>query len=127
MRWLNQRTCSRSIDLTHLKTLYQFDDAVTAPLNGFAGADDYYTRCSCKPFLKHIHTPTLIIQAEDDPFMAANSLPDQQAMSTAVYLEVTHAGGHVGFFSQKGQFSVQCWLSQRIPAYLQPALFKKQT
>ena len=58
------------VDLQELKkinTLYEFDDKITAPLHGFKSARDYYEHCSSQHFLLNVRTPTLIIQAEDDP------------------------------------------------------------
>ena len=50
-------------------TFREFDDAATAPLHGFAGADDYYARSSSLPFLERITVPTLCLSALDDPFV----------------------------------------------------------
>ena len=51
------------------RTLREFDDVVTAPVHGFAGVDDYYTRASSKPWLTAIRVPTLLLNARDDPFL----------------------------------------------------------
>ncbi|MBK1656584.1 alpha/beta hydrolase, partial [Allochromatium vinosum] len=64
-----ERLFPLDVDLDAIRDFNQFDDQITAPLNGFAGVFDYYTRASCRPFLAGIHTPTLILQAADDPFM----------------------------------------------------------
>ena len=53
------------------RTLREFDDVVTAPVHGFEGVDDYYTRASSKPWLKAIRVPTLLLNANDDPFLPA--------------------------------------------------------
>jgi hypothetical protein len=79
------------------RTLYDFDDAVTAPLHGFRGATDYWTRASSKPWLRRIRVPTLIVNALDDPFLPAAALPGQQEVSRDVMLEYPRHGGHVGF------------------------------
>src|SRR5687768_9083883 len=50
-------------------SFYEFDDAATAPLHGFAGADDYYARSSSAQFIEHIRRPTLLLHAADDPFV----------------------------------------------------------
>jgi len=104
-------------ELHHLNSFRRFDDAVTAPLHGFAGVDDYYARASSRPFLSRITCPTLILQAQDDPFMTPAVLPDSADLAATVRMELSRTGGHVGFISgQLGQ--PEYWLEQRIPAFL---------
>jgi uncharacterized protein len=80
------------------RTFREFDDAATAPLHGFAGADDYYRRSSSLFFLPRITTPTLCVSAEDDPFLGAESLARaRSAASSSVAFHVTERGGHIGF------------------------------
>ncbi len=62
--------------LDSLHSLHEFDDRVTAPLHGFAGADDYYAQSSSRGFLHRIRLPTLILQSRDDPFMTPDGLPE---------------------------------------------------
>jgi len=95
------------------RTLREFDDLVTAPLHGFSGTDDYWTRASSKPGLKHIQVPTLVINARNDPFLPAPALPGPADVSGAVTLEQPGEGGHVGFVS--GPFPGRLdWLPRRI-------------
>jgi uncharacterized protein len=79
------------------RTLWEFDDVVTAPLHGFAGTRDYWTRASSKPWLRDIAIPTLVLNARNDPFIPARSLPDAREVSPAVTLEQPRHGGHAGF------------------------------
>ena len=81
------------------RTLYDFDDAVTAPLHGFKGADDYWFRASSKPWLGGIRVPTLLVNAQNDPFLPAHALPLPRQVSPAVRLDFPREGGHVGFVS----------------------------
>ncbi|MDX1406140.1 MAG: hydrolase [Woeseiaceae bacterium] len=81
------------------RTFADFDDAVTAPLHGFSGKDEYYDRCSSAQFLKAIRRPTLIINALDDPFMTPAAIPEEDRLSEDVTIEVSKCGGHVGFVS----------------------------
>ena len=60
----------------------EFDDLVTAPLHGFANVHDYYRRASCRPYLRHIETPTLIVHATDDPFMTPAAVPVARSSSS---------------------------------------------
>lgn len=93
--------------------LYQFDDAVTAPIHGFAGADDYWRRASAKPWLKSIAIPTLAVNPKNDPFLPARHLPTMADVSTSVRLEQPADGGHVGFVA--GSFPGNLdWLPQRL-------------
>lgn len=75
---------------------------------------DYYQRSSSRQFLQHIQVPTLLIQAIDDPF-SATVIPEQRELSAAVELEITFAGGHVGFISGDVPGKPEYWLEQRIP------------
>lgn len=105
-------------DMAKLRSFWQFDDAVVAPLHGFADVHDYYRRSSGRQFLRHITVPTLLIQADDDPFMTPAVLPEPDDLSAHVTLQVTRGGGHVGFITQKGCREREYWLDQRIPAFL---------
>lgn len=109
-------------NLEQINTLYAFDDVITAALNGFQGADDYYQRCSSRPFLKHIQTPTLIIHALDDPFMQEKNAPTTDDISEQVTLELTQHGGHVGFIAGTLPFRPRYWLPQRIATHLHQCL-----
>lgn len=93
--------------------LYQFDDAVTAPIHGFTGADDYWQRASAKPWLASITVPTLAVNPKNDPFLPASALPEAGDVSPLVRLEQPSGGGHVGFVS--GAFPGNLdWLPQRL-------------
>jgi uncharacterized protein len=93
--------------------LYQFDDAVTAPIHGFAGADDYWQRASAKPWLKTIAIPALAVNPKNDPFLPAHYLPTILDCSLQVRLEQPASGGHVGFVSGSFPGSLD-WLPQRL-------------
>jgi predicted alpha/beta-fold hydrolase len=94
-------------------TMRTFDDLVTAPLHGFKGVDDYWSRASSKPWLKGIVVPTLVLNAKSDPFVPGDSLPGPNDVSGAVTLEQPSRGGHVGF--ARGPFPGRLdWLCQRI-------------
>ncbi len=84
--------------LKGITTLRQFDDRFTAPTHDFTDAEDYYTRSSCNQFLKHIKIPTLLVNAQDDPFLAPECFPIEQANDNPnFFLEMPRYGGHVGF------------------------------
>jgi predicted alpha/beta-fold hydrolase len=79
------------------RDLYEFDNLFTAPLHGFRNTDDYWARASAKPHLNRIRVPTLVLNALNDPFVPAWSLPEQQQATPWVKLWQPAHGGHVGF------------------------------
>jgi predicted alpha/beta-fold hydrolase len=85
-------------NINKIKSLWDFDYWFTAPLHGFADAEDYYTTCSSKQFLKNISIPALIINACDDSFLPAESYPfDEAKINPDLFLMAPKYGGHVGF------------------------------
>ena len=104
--------------LAALDTFRKFDAAITAPLHGFAGVDDYYTRASSRRFLARIRVPTLIIHARDDPFVPADAIPTAADLAPCVTLELSRRGGHVGFITGRVPFRPRYWLEARICAHL---------
>lgn len=82
------------------QTLWEFDDAFTGPVHGFAGADDYYARSSSIRFLGAIRVPTLLLSARDDPFHPPGLLGEVEEIAgknPALDVEFVDRGGHVGF------------------------------
>jgi predicted alpha/beta-fold hydrolase len=85
------------------RTIYEFDDRVVAPRNGFANAQDYYRRCSATRFLGAVRVPTLVIHSLDDPWIPARGYLDLNwASNPYLTLLMTERGGHVGFHDAKG-------------------------
>ena len=107
----------RASDLAGIKNFRDFDQHITAPLHGFAGADDYYHKNSALPYLVKIATPTLILHAKDDPFMDQRVIPQAQQLSAKVCVELSEQGGHCGFM-QGSPWRPQGWLQQRSLAFL---------
>lgn len=101
---------------------FEFDDAYTAPMNGFADARDYYARCGSGQFLCHIRRPTLVVNARDDPFMTPAALPGPEMLSPWVTLEVARRGGHVGFIAAGRRGLPEFWLERRLADFLEQAL-----
>lgn len=100
------------------RNLYEFDDAVTAPLHGFRDAADYWRRASAKPWLAGIRLPALVLNALNDPFLPRQALPSPQEVSPAVTLDYPAAGGHVGFVA--GPFPGRLdWLPLRLLSYFE--------
>lgn len=87
-------------DVARSRTLWEFDDAFTAPVHGFRDAADYYARASSIGFLAGIRVPTLLLSAADDPFLPPAVLDRVRAVvgaNSAVTMQFSDRGGHVGF------------------------------
>ncbi len=88
-----------------VRTFAEFDDRFTAPLNGFRDARDYWTRASSRPLLPEIRIPTLLVQADNDPFLPPPCYPREEAESHPfLFLEIPPHGGHVGFISKGPEY-----------------------
>lgn len=105
---LNLPAATRRLD-----SLRKFDDAITAPLHGFADAREYYERCSARQFLPDIRTPTHILCAYDDPFFTPQILPEASELSDDTVLEIPRSGGHVGFLQGRKR-----WLDTHVAEVL---------
>ncbi|MEJ5865637.1 hydrolase [Pseudomonas farsensis] len=103
--------------LRNLRTFWDFDGKVTAPLNGFKDADEYYRHASSRYYLGANRTPTLIIQASDDPFVFNHSLPEAGELAAQTQLELHRRGGHVGFVEGSLRHP-SYYLERRIPQWL---------
>ena len=100
------------------RTMYEFDNVVTAPLHGFRNTDDYWSSATTRPLLPHIQVPTLVLNARNDPFLPAAALPSRHEVSAAVELYQPEHGGHAGFMT--GPFPGRIdWLSRRVFGYLE--------
>jgi len=83
-----------------LNSIYDFDDQITAPVHGFKDAHHYYQSCSSRNFISSIKIKTLVVNAQNDPFLSASCLDKSlfENLNT-VYFETPKQGGHVGFSS----------------------------
>lgn len=106
-----------ALNIDDLRTFYQFDDAVTAPLHGFAGVDDYYRRASARPHLAKVEVPLLQLHAQDDPFMTAGVIPEAHELSPYVTYEISEFGGHMGFITYRNR-RFEYYLPARIVQFL---------
>ncbi len=88
------------------RDLYAFDNLFTAPLHGFRDTDDYWQRASAKPLLGAVRVPALALNAHNDPFVPASSLPTAQHVSPSVTLWQPAQGGHVGFPGADGPLAL---------------------
>ena len=101
------------------RTMFEFDDVVTAPLHGFRNAHDYWTQATVRPMLGEITVPTLLLNARNDPFLPGSALPGHADVGAAIELDQPEHGGHVGFMT--GPFPGRMnWLAERVFGYLTP-------
>jgi predicted alpha/beta-fold hydrolase len=110
-----------SAALERARTLFEFDDAVTAPVHGFADARDYYRRSSSIRFLEAIRRPTLLLSAYDDPFLPPDVLDDVARIARSnpfLTVEFPRRGGHVGFVSGRVPWSPSYYAEERPLAFL---------
>lgn len=104
-----------------VRSVWEYDERITAPYSGFRDAADYYARASPGPLLPGIDRPVLILAAEDDPIVPADSLTRWALpVSGVVRREVLPTGGHVGFVGRTrapGRF----WAAERVVSFLEDA------
>jgi uncharacterized protein len=97
-----------------LRTVRAYDEAITAPYNGFLDAADYYARSSAGPYLSAIRRPALVLAAEDDPLVPGTSVARWALPESGVVVrEMPSTGGHVGFVGRTrapGRF----WAAERV-------------
>jgi predicted alpha/beta-fold hydrolase len=106
------------------RTLWGFDDVVTAPMHGFVDAEDYYTRSSSIHFLHAIRIPTLLLSAVDDPFLPADVLDEARRLATPnndVHVEFVEKGGHVGFVSGRNPLRPFYYAEWRVTEFFERA------
>jgi len=103
-----------AVELTRrVRSIWEFDDRVTAPLSGYQDATDYYRRASSGPELAEIRIPTQILAASDDPLVPLEKIV-QYRRSPEVRLNVTPRGGHLGFLACRRQIADRRWLDQQV-------------
>lgn len=106
-------------DYHRIKDFKGFDDRYTAPIHGFKDAQDYWEKCSSKPYVPDIQVPTLIVNAKNDPFLAKTCFPFEEASKNKnITLETPESGGHVGFIAFNKQNLY--WSEKRAAAFLNP-------
>ena len=114
--------------LDQARTLYDFDDSVTAPVHGFRDASDYYSRSSSLNFLSRIQRPTLLLSARNDPFLPREVLDRVADVATdndCLEVEFHELGGHVGFVSGHNPFRPRFYAERRVIDFLACAIGRR--
>lgn len=114
------RTLLKKVPSTtqQIHTLADFDNAYTAPINNFLNKDDYYHKAQAKPHLPFIRIPTLLLNAQNDPFLPQPFLPKPNEVSQSVCLLQPKRGGHVGFVSGRFKGHLR-WLPEVVLNFFQ--------
>jgi len=101
------------------KNFFEFDNLVTAPINGFKDAEDYWKQSSCKQYIKKIKHQTLLITSEDDPFLTESCMPiaESENHKYFTFLQPKY-GGHIGFV-QGFNMKKQRWCENKIVTFIQ--------
>jgi predicted alpha/beta-fold hydrolase len=109
-------------DLTRLKavkTVREFDEVFTAPYFGFRNASDYYRRASAMRVVHRIAVPTLVITAEDDPFVPSQPFSDPKLTGNPhIELHVCRHGGHCGFVGPTAAHDDGYWAENQIVEFV---------
>jgi predicted alpha/beta-fold hydrolase len=103
------------------RTLFQFDDRITARLSGFADAHEYYRLNSSLPLMTEIRVPTVILAAADDPVVPVAVFHRAQ-LSPSVQVHITPGGGHVGFIGRASGDPDRNWLDWRAVEFVTSAI-----
>lgn len=105
-----------TVPITNFRSL---DDALFAGIHGFKDGAEYYARCSPRQNLAQIHVPTLLLQSIDDPFLTPECIPQRRELASAIHLEMSPRGGHVGFVEAGAHWrQPRYYLERRIPEFL---------
>lgn len=121
LHWMKAEAASHADALTPaerallpgIASIYEFDEKLVAPRNGFAGADEYYARSSAKPLLGAIAVPTLVIHALDDPWIPGAIYRDiDWPAHPRLQPLLPRGGGHVGFHAWDGMPAYDRWMAE---------------
>lgn len=116
------------VAIARARTLWNFDDAVTAPIHGFRDARDYYEQSSSIRWLQCVRVPTLLLNAVDDPFLPPSVLDEVRAIARtnpALQIEFVAKGGHVGFISGSTPWRPVYYAESRAIDFLDDALRRR--
>lgn len=97
-----------------IRTVREFDNAITAPQFGYKSAQEYYSAASAGRVVRQVRVPLLTITAQDDPFVPyASFLHLQLQKNTWVRFIAPEHGGHCGFISRFAG-AERFWAEQRV-------------
>lgn len=105
--------------LDAVSRISEFDDQYTAPDGGYQNGADYYDRAGARHVITSIAVPTLLITAQDDPFIPYSmfTVPSIQQHPLIRFVAPPH-GGHCGFFQRDRNGEDAHWAENRIIDFL---------
>jgi hypothetical protein len=120
------------VEIPALTTLREFDELYTARAAGFRNRTDYYAQCDCRPHLRNIQVPTVLLTSKDDPFVPSADLQGADLSST-LHLHEESTGGHMGYVG-KGipafrwlDYALDHYLGELLAAAMQPGSMQAWT
>ena len=114
--------------LKNVRTLSQFDETYTAPDGGYRDAADYYERSGSRHVLEDVRVPTLLITAQDDPFVPFSSFDVPRIRANPCIQLITPAkGGHCGFLQRARVSEDVHWAENRIVEFIQRGATNKDS
>jgi predicted alpha/beta-fold hydrolase len=129
-RWLMRRLVAQTLEddssvtpteregLQQVHSIRDFDDLITSPRWGYGDVERYYQQASPAPRLGQLRTPTLLLQADDDPWVPVAEAQRQQGRHRAFEVVISRGGGHNGFHGW-GDAPFACWGDRLTAAWLQ--------
>lgn len=108
-------------EIRRARGIEAFDEVVTSRLHGFAGARDYYEKCSSGPALEAIRTPTLLLSAMDDPLVPAPQIPESARKNSFLKVVLTEHGGHNAFVAGS-VLAPRYWAQEQVLTFLHTRL-----
>lgn len=118
-KYMRANRPEKNPSLKKVKDLREFDELFTAPIGGFRDRAHYYETCSAKQYLEQIKIPTVLLTAEDDPFVSSEDYKEAR-LSPSTILHLEKHGGHMGYLSRK-KFGAERWLDGALEAYVKSA------
>jgi predicted alpha/beta-fold hydrolase len=115
-RYIRRNRPADAVNLDRVRDLREFDEIFTAPIGGFRDRADYYATCSAKRYVSEISIPTVVLTAEDDPFVSVDDYRDA-AFSAHCFVHIERHGGHMGYLAKRG-LGFDRWLDRALDAYL---------
>jgi hypothetical protein len=107
--------------LDEIWTIREFDNVYTAPHHGFADAADYYARASAVRVIDRIRIPTLLLTADDDPFVPPDPF-DAPVVRAHTHVRIERGGGHCAFVADEAPASDGYWAEATAMEFLAAAL-----
>jgi predicted alpha/beta-fold hydrolase len=101
-----------------IRTVREFDDAITGPAFGYKDAEEYYEAAGAKRVIDRVRVPLLLMTAKDDPFVPYESFVRAKAEANpAVQFIAPEHGGHCGFIS-KWPGTERHWAEERVVEFI---------